>query len=91
MKNFIDRTYAKYTKIKNKDFYYTGSCADTSKESIDKSIDTVNGFLRCLDNVTLKGVVYGLNLNNPVETNESPSLKEAYELGRIFNQNIVKC
>lgn len=82
LKNFIDRTYAKYTKIKNKDFYYIGSCADTSKESIDKSIDTVNGFLRCLDNVTLKGVVYGLNLNNPGEANESPSLKEAYELGK---------
>ncbi len=82
LKNFIDRTYAKYTKIKNKDFYYIGSGSDTSKESIDGAVETVNGFLRCLDNVNLKGIVYGLSLNDQGDARYSESLKEAYELGK---------
>ena len=82
LKNFIDRTYAKFNKIKNKDFYYIGSSADTSKESIDGALETVKGFLRCVENVNLKGVVYGINLNDQGEANNSESLKQAYELGR---------
>ncbi len=82
LKNFIDRTYAKYTKIKNKDFYYIGSSADPSKESIDGAVETVNGFLRCLDNVNLKGIVYGLSLSDQGDARYSESLKEAYELGK---------
>ena len=80
LKNFIDRTYAKYSKIKNKDFYYIGSSSDTSKESIDGAVETVKGFLRCVENVNLKGIVYGLNLNDQGEARYSESLKQAYEM-----------
>lgn len=82
LKNFIDRTYAKYSKIKNKDFYYIGSSADPSKESIDGAVETVKGFLRCVENVNLKGIVYGLNLNDQGEARYSESLKQAYEMGK---------
>lgn len=82
LKNFIDRTYAKFNKIKDKDFYYIGSSADPSKESIDGALETIKGFLRCVDNVNLKGVVYGLNLNNQGDAKNSESLKQAYELGK---------
>lgn len=82
LKNFIDRTYAKYNKIKNKDFYFIASSADPSNESIDSALETVKGFLRCVDNVNLKGVVYGTNLNDAGEAKYSDSLKQAYELGK---------
>ena len=82
LKNFIDRTYAKFNKIKDKDFYYIGSSADTSKESIDGALETIKGFLRCVDNVKLKGIVYGLNLNNQGEARQSKCLQQAYELGK---------
>ena len=82
LKNFIDRTYAKYNKIKNKDFYFIGSSADTSKESIDGALETVKGFLRCVDNVKLKGIIYGTGLNDQGEAKYSESLKQAYELGK---------
>ena len=82
LKNFIDRTYAKYSKIKNKDFYYIGSSSDTSKESIDGAVETVKGFLRCVENVNLKGIVYDLNLNDQGEARYSESLKQAYEMGK---------
>lgn len=82
LKNFIDRTFAKFTKIKNKDFYYIGSSTDGSKASIDGCIDTVKGFLRCVENVSLKGIVYGLELVDQGDANYSNVLQEAYEMGK---------
>lgn len=82
LKNFIDRTYAKFRKIKNKDFYYIGSCSDTSKDGIDRAIDTVKGFLDCLDNVKLKGVVYGTGLTDVGDAKYSPVFKKAFEIGK---------
>lgn len=82
LKNFIDRTYAKFKKIKNKDFYYLGSSTDPSKESINGALKTIDGFLRCLDNVTLKGTVYGTSLTDVGDAKYSDSLKEAYNMGK---------
>lgn len=81
LKNFIDRTYAKLSKIKNKDFYYIGSSMDPSKASIDGALNTINGFLRCLDNVTLKGAIYGTGLTDAGDARYSDSLKDAYTMG----------
>ena len=82
LKNFIDRTFAKFTKIENKDFYYIGSSTDTSKTSIDGAIETVNGFLRCVKNVKLKGIIYGTGLTDPGDAKYDDSLKQAYEMGK---------
>lgn len=84
LKSFIDRTYAKLSKIKDKDFYYIGSSADKTKASIDGALNTINGFLRCLDNVKLKGVVYGTNLLDVDDAKYSDSLKEAYNMGKAI-------
>lgn len=82
LKNFIDRTYAKFTKIKDKDFYYIGSSTDTSKAGIDRCVDTVKGFLDCVENVNLKGIVYGIGLTDAGDAKYSDSYKEAYEFGK---------
>lgn len=82
LKNFIDRTFAKFTKIKNKDFYYIGACTENDKNAIDRPVNTVKGFLDCIENVKLKGVVYGINLTDEGDAMYSPALKEAYEMGK---------
>jgi len=82
LKNFIDRTYAKFTKIKDKDFYYIGSSTDTSKSGISRCVDTVKGFLDCVENVNLKGIVYGTGLTDVGDAKYSDSYKEAYEFGK---------
>ncbi len=82
LKNFIDRTFAKFTKIKNKDFYYIGSCTDTNKEAIDRCVETIKGFLDCVDNVTIKGIVYGTGLTDVGDAKYSEAYKEAYEMGK---------
>ena len=82
LKNFIDRTYAKFTKIKNKDFYYIGSSTDSSKSGIDRCVETVKGFLDCVENVNLKGIVYGTGLTDVGDAKYSNSYNEAYEMGK---------
>lgn len=82
LKNFIDRTFAKFKKIKDKDFYYIGSSSDPSHKSIDGAVQTVKGFLVCVQNVNLKGVVYGTELADVGDAKYSKSLKEAYEMGK---------
>lgn len=84
LKNFIDRTFAKYNKIKDKDFYYIGSCADSNKTAIDRCVNTVQGFLDCVENVKLKGIIYGIGLTDPDDARYSQVLKDAYELGQTI-------
>lgn len=85
LKNFIDRTYAKFTKIKDKDFYYIGACTDNDKAGIDRPVETIKGFLDCLNNVTLKGIIYGTGLTDVGDAKYSDSYKEAYEMGKSIN------
>ena len=82
LKNFIDRTYAKFTKIKDKDFYYIGSCTDDNKETIERCVETVKGFLDCVENVNLKGIVYGISLTDVGDAKYSEAYNEAYEMGK---------
>lgn len=82
LKNFIDRTYAKFKNIKDKDFYYIGSSADTSHASIDGAVETVKGFLVCVNNVNLKGIIYGTGLTDEGDAKYSPSLQQAYDMGK---------
>lgn len=44
MKTLIDRCCAKYTKIKNKDFYFILTAADDNKVSLQRTIEEFRGF-----------------------------------------------
>lgn len=82
LKAFIDRILPRYTEIENKDFYFIATCADGNKEAISSSIQTVNGFLDCVSNVNLKGIIYGTGLYNVGESKDSKASREAYEMGK---------
>lgn len=82
LKTFIDRILPQYTKIRDKDFYFIATCADGRKEAISSSLQTINGFLDCVSNVNLKGVVYGTGLYNVGEAENSNKSKEAYQMGK---------
>ena len=84
----MSRTFAKFTRIKNKDFYYIGSSIDTSKTGIDRYMGTtVQGFLDCVENVKVKEIVYGTGLTDPDDSRYSDVLKEAYEMGKKYKED----
>ena len=47
-----------------------------------RTIDTFQGFLDCLENPTVKGIVYGLGVWHTGEIKGNPAMQEAYEMGK---------
>lgn len=83
MKTFIDRTVPRYTEIKNKDFYFIMTAADTQKENLKRTMETFRGFTDdCLDGAKEAGIIYGTGAWNIGEIKSTPAFDEAYEMGR---------
>lgn len=82
LKAFIDRIFPRYEEIKNKDMYLIATCADGHEEAIAGAKNTIECFLECVENVKLKGVVYGTMLYEAGEAEYSFKGKEAYEMGK---------
>lgn len=81
MKTLIDRCCGRYTEMKNKRFYFIVTAADTSQSDMERTVDTFQGFLDCLDGPTIGGVVYGLGVWHVGEIKGHASMDEAYQMG----------
>lgn len=82
IKTLIDRTVPRYSEIIGKEFYFIVTAADTSKESMERTIDGFRGFTICLNGAQEKGVVYGVGAWRKGDIMGSPAMKEAYEMGK---------
>lgn len=82
MKTFIDRTCARYTEIKNKDFYFILTAADGNKQSLERTIEEFRGFLTCLEKPNEKGIIYGVRAWNKGEIQKTKAMKQALEMGK---------
>ncbi len=82
MKTFIDRLCARYTRIKNKEFYYILTAAASGKDSINFALGEFRGLMACLNNPTQKGVLFagGVWQKNDVLTTDY--LIQAYNMGK---------
>ena len=82
LKAVIDRTVARWTEVKNKEFYYIVTCADDEKESQERTIECFRGYADCVEGAVEKGIVYGTGVYKKGEIKDSPAFREAYEMGR---------
>ena len=82
LKAVIDRTVARWTEIKNKDFYYIVTCADHDKESQERTLECFRGFADCVEGAEEKGIIYGTGVYQPGEITNTPAFQEAYEMGK---------
>lgn len=83
MKTFIDRTVPRYTEIKNKDFYFIMTAADTEKANLERTMEAFRGFTEdCLDGVNEAGVIYGTGAWQIGEIKNTPAYDEAYNMGK---------
>jgi len=82
MKTMIDRTYARYTGISNKEFYFIMTAAVGSKAALERTLEGLRGFTACLNGAREKGVVYGTGAWQVGDIRKSPAMPLAYELGR---------
>ena len=82
MKTLIDRCCGLYTEMKNKEFYFIVTAAEDDRKLMERTVDTFQGFLDCLENPTIKGVVYGTGVWHVGEIKDKTDLREAYEMGK---------
>ncbi|MGD0008196.1 MAG: flavodoxin family protein [Terriglobia bacterium] len=82
MKTVIDRTVARYTKIKNKDLYFIVTAAVSKKAALERTIEGFRGFTSCLPGAKEKGIVYGTGAWDVGDILGSPAMDQAYEMGK---------
>jgi multimeric flavodoxin WrbA len=82
MKTVIDRTYARYNGVSNKDFYFIMTAAVGNKDLLERTLESLRGFAACLTGVKEKGVIYGTGAWNKGDIKKSPAMSQAYEMGK---------
>lgn len=83
MKTFIDRTVPRYTEIRDKDFYFIMTAADTEKANLNRTMEAFRGFTEdCLPGAREAGIIYGVGAWQVGEIKETPAYAQAYEMGK---------
>lgn len=81
MKTLIDRCCGRYTQMQNKEFYLLVTAAEEEQAKMERTIDTFQGFLDCLEGASIKGVIYGLGVWHAGEIKGNRAMNEAYAMG----------
>ncbi|MGN1418328.1 MAG: flavodoxin family protein [Acutalibacteraceae bacterium] len=81
LKALIDRTVARWTEVKNKEFYYIMTAADSEKESMETTLACFRGYADCVNGATEKGVLYATGVYEKGEVKNTKYMCEAYEMG----------
>ena len=82
MKAVIDRTYAFYSQLEGKTFYFIIPCAAPDTAFTETMLAALRGFTCCVPNAKEGGVVLGTGAMEAGEIRKSKAMKEAYELGK---------
>lgn len=82
LKTVIDRTLARWTEVRNKEFYYIMTCADDNKAAMETTLACFRGYADCVSGAVEKGVIYGTGVYEKGEVLGKAVMKEAYELGK---------
>lgn len=82
MKTLIDRTYARYTEITGKHFYFIMTAAVKRHDLLERTLEGFRGFTSCLGRAREKGVIYGAGAWNAGDIMNSPAMGQAYDMGK---------
>ncbi|MBR2903452.1 MAG: flavodoxin family protein [Clostridia bacterium] len=84
LKTVLDRTVARWTEIKNKQFYFLVTAAEDEEGTADTTLACMRGFMDCCDDSKEMGVVEGLGVYELGEMAQKGEkfLQEAYTLGK---------
>ncbi len=81
-KTLIDRTFARYTAIRDKRFYFIVTSADSEESMMERTVECFRGFLDCLEGAVVGGVVYGVGAWKKGDIKSLGSMVHAFEFGK---------
>lgn len=82
LKAVIDRTVARWLEVKNKQFYYIVTCADTERESTERTLECFRGYADCVEGAEERGIIYGTGVYEKGKIKNTPAYAQAYEMGK---------
>ena len=82
IKTVLDRTLARWTELKDKEFYYILSAGEDDKKIMERSAECFRGFADCFKGSVERGIVYGHGLYSKDDAHGSKFAIAAYELGK---------
>lgn len=82
LKAVIDRTVARWLEVKNKDFYYIVTCADTDRVSTERTLECFRGYADCVEGAKECGVIYGTGVYEKGAIKDTAVMKQAYAMGK---------
>lgn len=82
LKAVIDRSLARWTEVKNKEFYYIMTAADTEISSMETTLACFRGYADCVKGAKEMGVIYGTGVYQMGEVKDTKAMKEAFEMGK---------
>lgn len=82
LKAVIDRSVARWTEVKNKEFYYIVTAADGDKEAAETTIQCFRGYADCVDGAKEMGIIYGMGAFEKGEVIGTKAMLDAYEMGK---------
>lgn len=82
LKALIDRTVARWTEVKDKEFYYIVTAADAELESAGTTIQCFRGYADCVEGAKEMGIIYGMGVYEKGEITNTEAMTEAYEMGK---------
>ncbi len=82
LKAVIDRSVARWTEVKDKEFYYIVTAADSELESTDSTLACFRGYADCVEGAIERGVIYGMGAYEKGEVRSTDAPARAYDAGR---------
>lgn len=82
LKTLIDRTVARWTEVKDKEFYYIVTAADAELQSAETTIQCFRGYADCVNGAKEMGIIYGMGVYEKGEIKNTKAMLEAYEMGK---------
>lgn len=82
LKAVIDRSVARWTEVKEKEFYYIVTAADGEKEAADTTIACFRGYADCVKGAKEMGIIYGMGVYEKGKVKDTKAMIEAFEMGK---------
>lgn len=82
LKTLIDRCYARFMEMRDKELYYILTCAADAAEYLDTTIAGLQGFTICLPGAEEKGIVRGIGVGEAETVRTTPAMDDAYKMGK---------
>lgn len=82
LKAVIDRTVARWTEVKDKEFYYITTMADETAPSADTTLACFRGYADCVEGAKEMGSLVACGVYEPGAVKATKAWEEAYQMGK---------